>query len=194
MLISLKSSAKPYGLVLLVSIICIALYFAPFDSSLAYRKAAIAQGEWWRLLTGNLLHTNYWHLAMNLGGLWVLAFLHEMHYRAANFSLLFVLLCLLQGLGLYWGFPTLLGYVGLSGMLHGLVTYGALKDIQRGIRSGYLLLVGVCAKVAYEQIYGASKQISQLIDARVATESHLVGVFTGILVFIGYKLIPRWSK
>lgn len=194
MLARLTSRATPYGVVLAISILCALLYFLQLDATLAFRRAAIAHGEWWRLFTGNLLHTNHWHLLMNLGGLWVISFLHENHYRAGNFTLLFCLLCLLQGLGLYWFYPTLSGYVGLSGMLHGLFAYGALKDIQMKIRSGYLLFAGVCAKVAYEQYYGATDQITKLIDARVATEAHLVGVVSGILLFLLLRQIRRFAR
>lgn len=194
MLNHIKSHSKPYGVVLAVTLICTVLYFIDISSQLAYRRSAIAGGEWWRLFTGNLLHTNQWHLLMNLAGLWIICFLHECHYRAANFTLLFILLCLLQGAGLYFCFPAIGGYVGLSGMLHGLFTYGALKDIQIGLRSGYLLFAGVCAKVAYEQIYGATDQITHLIGARVATESHLVGVITGVLIFAIYKIINRFFR
>ncbi|MGL4614442.1 MAG: rhombosortase, partial [Shewanella sp.] len=115
----------PYWLALLVSVLCIGLYLAglamPFvDQLLAYQRSAITQGQWWRLVTGNLLHTNHWHLLMNLAGLWIVLFLHHFHYQLKGVSLLFLLLCLLEGLGLYLGYPQLLGYVGLSGMLHGL--------------------------------------------------------------------------
>ncbi|WP_394230335.1 rhombosortase [Shewanella colwelliana] len=194
MLNKLKSGANPYGVVMFITLLCTLLYFLPFDSQLAYRRTAIGHGEWWRLLTGNLLHTNHWHLVMNLAGLWVIAFLHECHYRLSNFTLLFIALCLLQGAGLYLFFPSLLGYVGLSGMLHGLFTFGALRDIQKGLRSGYLLVAGVCVKVIYEQYYGATEQITQLINARVATESHLIGVVTGILCFIGYWAFRKLAK
>lgn len=161
------------------------------DSLLAFRRNGISNGEYWRLFTGNLLHTNQWHLLMNLAGLWVLLFLFKPHFRALNFTLIFSVLCLLQGLGLYLFYPGLLGYVGLSGMLHGLFTYGAIRDFSTGLKSGYLLLLGVIIKVAYEQIFGASIQVTQMIDARVATEAHLVGVITGILV-VG--LVSVFSK
>ncbi|ABV36656.1 rhomboid family protein [Shewanella sediminis HAW-EB3] len=152
------------------------------DSLLAFRRSAITNGEYWRLFTGNLLHTNQWHLLMNLAGLWVLLLLFKPHFKALTFTLIFSALCLLQGLGLYLFYPGLLGYVGLSGMLHGLFTYGAIRDISTGLKSGYLLLLGVIIKVAYEQIFGASEQVTEMIGARVATEAHLIGVITGILV------------
>ncbi|MCE9678546.1 rhombosortase [Shewanella sp. AS1] len=191
MIHKLKSTATPYSVVAFISLLCVTLFIIQLEGQLGYRRSAISHGEWWRLFSGNLLHTNALHLLMNLAGLWVISFLHENHYRLANFSLIFILLGLLQGIGLYLFFPALGAYVGLSGLLHGLFTYGALRDIQSGIRSGYLLLVGVCAKVLYEQVYGASEQITQMINARVATEAHLVGVISGILLFILFRLVRR---
>ncbi|WP_445945438.1 rhombosortase [Shewanella sp.] len=167
--------------------------------SFSYLRLNITQGQVWRLLTGNLLHTNLWHLAMNLAGLWVILFLHEMHYRkqALLIYLLFISLCLFEGLGLYFYYPALLSYVGLSGVLHGLFSFGAIMDITRGYRSGYLLLAGVLAKVCYEQTYGASDSVVELIGARVATESHLVGVISGIIcafIWLTYLYIQQMIK
>lgn len=86
----------PYWLALSVSLLCALLYvgglFTPsIDNLLAYRRSAISDGQWWRLITGNLLHTNHWHLLMNLAGLWVLLFLHHFHYRLRGLTALFIL-------------------------------------------------------------------------------------------------------
>ncbi|MGL5393263.1 MAG: rhombosortase [Shewanella sp.] len=188
----------PYWLPLFVSVLCIGLYLAGLaiphiDELLAYQRHAISEGQWWRLVSGNLLHTNHWHLLMNLSGLWIVLFLHHFHYQLKGLSRLFVLLCLLEGLGLYLGYPKLLGYVGLSGMLHGLFAYGALMDIAHKHRSGYLLLLGVCLKVAHEQLYGASEDVTVMIGARVATEAHLVGVLCGV-VCAALVLLQRHSR
>lgn len=177
---------SPYWVALVVSLLCVGLYITGLvtpviDHLLVYRRSSIEAGQWWRLITGNLLHTNHWHLLMNLAGLWIILFLHHFHYRAKGLTLLFILLCSLEGIGLYLGYPLLLSYVGLSGMLHGLFAYGAVQDIQRRIRSGYLLLLGVIVKVGHEQFYGASDEVSTMIGARVATEAHLVGLLCGLL-------------
>ncbi|GIU15618.1 MULTISPECIES: rhombosortase [unclassified Shewanella] len=185
---------RPYGVALLITLVCVSLFYLQLDAELAYQRNLIIDGQWWRLVSGNLLHTNAWHLYMNLAGLWVILALHEQHYQAKGLSLVFFILCLMQGLGLLVFFPSLIGYVGLSGMLHGLFTYGAVLDIRRGLKSGYLLLLGVFLKVAYEQYFGASLEMTQLIDARVATEAHLVGLLSGLIcvgVFIAYKRLGR---
>lgn len=185
----------PYWLALIVSVLCVGLYvaglFTPnIDNLLAYRRSAIADGQWWRLITGNLLHTNHWHLLMNFAGLWIVLFLHHFHYQLKGLTALFILLCLFEGIGLYLGYPQLLGYVGLSGMLHGLFTYGAVQDIRRKMRSGYLLLLGVIVKVGHEQFYGASDDVTAIIGARVATEAHLVGLICGLVCAL-FFMLPR---
>ncbi|MGS0683485.1 rhombosortase [Shewanella sp. 125m-7] len=185
---------SPYSFAIIITILCISLFYLHLEPQLAYQRYLIVDGQWWRLLTGNLLHTNAWHLYMNLAGFWVIIALHEQHYRAKTLGLLFCSLCLMQGLGLLVFYPTLIGYVGLSGMLHGLFTFGAVMDIRQGLKSGYLLLSGVIIKVGYEQFFGASIEMSQLIDARVATEAHLVGLVSGLVSVAALMAYQRFSK
>ena len=71
-------------------------------------------------------------------------------------------------------------YSGLSGVIHGLFAWGAIRDILSNRRSGYWLLIGIIAKVCWEQVFGASESTVQLIDARVAIEAHLSGLLSGI--------------
>ena len=197
-------SVGPYHFLVVISVICILLFAAdiptpailPIDHYLSYQYDNISQGEIWRLITGNVLHTNLWHLLMNLAGFWVIVFLHEVHYKRhpEKLVLLFVCLCLLEGIGLYLFYPGLKAYVGLSGMLHGLFAFGAMMDIRKGYYSGYLLLVGVIAKVAYEQYFGATESITELINARVATESHLVGLICGLLCALCWSVVANRFK
>ncbi|MCG9730912.1 rhombosortase [Shewanella sp. Isolate13] len=181
-MLKLKLGANsPYTFAFVITLVCISLFYFKLDELLAYQRPLILDGQWWRLLSGNLLHTNAWHLYMNLAGFWVIISLHEPHYRAQGLAILFFVLCLMQGIGLLLFCPSLMGYVGLSGMLHGLFTYGAIMDIRRGLKSGYLLLLGVILKVGYEQFFGASREMTELIGARVATEAHLVGLLSGLI-------------
>ncbi len=172
---------SPFFVVTLVSLLCIVLFSLGLDDALAYRRDNILEGQWWRLLSGNFLHTNIWHLGMNLAGLWVIVLLFEQHYSAKMLTLLVFTLGLMQGIALLIFFPNTLGYVGLSGLLHGLFVYGAVLDIRKGFKTGYLLTLGVILKVIYEQTYGASHEVTSLIGARVATEAHLIGVVSGFI-------------
>lgn len=172
---------SPYATATIISIICITLFYAGLDDLLAYRRDLILDGQWWRLFTGNFLHTNAWHLVMNLAGLWVILLLHEQYYRAKSLAVIVIALSVMQGIGLLLFFPETKGYVGLSGMLHGLFVYGAVLDITKGLKTGYLLTLGVVLKVIYEQSYGASSEVTALIGARVATEAHFVGLVSGFI-------------
>nr|WP_279386895.1 rhombosortase [Parashewanella curva] len=182
-----------------ISAISGALYFlglnTPFiEDSLAYQRPEISHGELWRIVTGNLLHSNHWHLLMNLGGLWVILSLHDMHYTRKGVWALFAALCVLEGLGLYLFYPSTIGYVGLSGVLHGLFAFGAIMDIQAKMRTGWLLFIGVILKVAHEQIYGASSDVAAMINAPVATESHLIGMISGFAIAACYLAKNRQKR
>ncbi|WP_298445816.1 rhombosortase [uncultured Ferrimonas sp.] len=155
---------------------------------LDWSRTDLAAGQWWRLFSGHLLHSNSAHLWMNLGGLWLLFGLHQPHYQPKRIWPISLLMMLFISAGIYWGVTDTWRYVGLSALLHGLFTFGALHDIQRGWATGWWLLLGVIAKVAWENIYGASEQTATLINATVAVESHLLGVVAA-LALVG---LPMW--
>lgn len=164
-------------LLCLVSLVCFGLQFEPLSSVSAWHLSSIVQGEWWRILTGNFTHTNFAHLMMNLAGLWAITFL----FRPTS-KLLLVALLLLSGwvgMGVYFTDMTL--YVGLSGTLHGLFTLLAAQEWFHGRKNSRWLVFGIIAKVAWEQRFGASLGTEIWIDARVATEAHLIGLLGGLL-------------
>ena len=120
--------------------------------------------------------------------------LHGFHFSVKSYAVLVLLLCLLEGVGLFFFYPSLYGYVGLSGMLHGLFTFGAIQDIRAKYLSGWALLLGVFAKVSYEQYFGGSEDVTALIGARVATESHLIGLCAGLLCALGLFAYRKLKK
>ena len=74
-------------------------------------------------------------------------------------------------------------YVGLSGLLHSMLTLGALRDIQLKMTTGWLLLAGLLIKVSFEQWQGPDAKLAELINASVATDAHLYGAICGVLLF-----------
>jgi len=174
-------------------------YFAPlciliiatlgylFDQQLndmfIYDRALITQGEYWRLITGHLLHTNLAHFLLNSAAVILLAILHGKFYTISNYFFVFIISALFTSIGIYFYDPKLIYYVGLSGILHGIFIWGALKDIVNKDKTGYLLFIGVIMKITHEQIYGASDDIAKIINANVAIDAHLWGTVSGILAF-----------
>lgn len=177
----IKTIYRPYLLLVMLSIL-LQLMPESVRNHLVYQRIAIEQGEWWRLLTGHILHTNYWHLLLNLLGLLFIMSLHARHqrYLALIWQLLFHATFI--SLALYFWQPQILTYVGLSGVLHALLCWGAIMDIRGKDYTGWLLLAGITGKVGWEQFQGADPELEQLISAAVAIDAHWYGLLSGILL------------
>jgi rhomboid family GlyGly-CTERM serine protease len=154
-----------------------------WQQSLQYNLQAIQNGQFWRWITGHLLHTNDWHLLLNGVGVLLLWSLHGDYYNWQRYFLLLSGLILGCSAGLYFFSPELQIYVGLSGALHGLFVWGAMTDVHKKLHSGWILLLGIAVKIYYEQTDGASQNISELINAQVAVDAHLYGALAGVLMF-----------
>ncbi|SMR99679.1 hypothetical protein VIM7927_00907 [Vibrio mangrovi] len=127
---------------------------------------------------------------MNLAALWLITLIFKPSARSLLIRLL--LLCVFVGIGLLW--TSLYRYVGLSGALHGLFAGYALTEALSGRKSSWLLVLAVCAKVIWEQCFGASPTTSALIEAPVAIQAHLLGLLGGLLLgFSGYRQYRRRS-
>ena len=171
-------------------LLCTALQWLQgiYPDAFLYDRAALASGQYWRLLTGQLVHTNAAHLMLNAAAvvaLWFvfgrIALLGERHPVAAYLGLV-AGLSLLISAGLWLWFPEMEYYYGLSGVLHGLFCFGALSDLYQRRWSGALLLLGCFAKVAWELTAGPSAATAELIEAEVAVSSHLLGSLFGTLL------------
>jgi rhomboid family GlyGly-CTERM serine protease len=155
-----------------------------------FTTSEILNGEIWRIITGQLLHTNFNHVLLNLGGLILIWALHGEYYDTKHYILAVFTSLILVGAGLLW-FAPYNNYAGLSGILHSLIVYGGFLDIKKGDKTGWLLLLGVLAKILYESIAGPAEYTKELIDASVAVEAHLIGCIVGVLMGLGYLYIYR---
>ncbi|PJC85385.1 rhombosortase [Vibrio sp. HA2012] len=169
-----------YLALLLISIIVFLLQLPELQSLAEWNKELIKQGQWWRILTGNYTHTNLPHMGMNLLALWLMGNL----FRPAVKNLLSVLSLISAIVGITLLLSSMQIYLGLSGILHGIFAYYALKEALSGRQSSWLLVAGISIKIGWEQWYGASADTASLIGARVAIEAHLIGGITGGLLTI----------
>ena len=159
-------------------------------SLLGFYPEKIAAGELWRIVTGQVLHTNFNHVLLNVAGLLLVWALHGEYYRAKHYALIVTLSLVLVGIPLAVLYDTT-HYAGLSGIIHTLIVYGALIDIHKKVTTGWLILIGVFVKVGYENIFGASSDTAALIAANVAVEAHLIGAVAGLIIGIGYWFINK---
>ncbi|PKG81711.1 rhombosortase [Colwellia sp. 75C3] len=178
-------------LVITIALLAILAYLFndKIDSLFVYQYQLISQGELWRTFTGHFFHTNGIHLLLNLAALILLWALHGHFYNLKNYSLLFISSALICSTGLFYFSPDIHQYVGLSGVLHGIFVFGAMMDIRHKDKTGYLLFIGVWLKIAHEQFYGASEQVSTLINANVAIDAHLWGAVGGLIFSCCYLVL-----
>jgi rhomboid family GlyGly-CTERM serine protease len=187
---------KNYRAYLLLALTLMTLALLPdsWQAVLQYSRAGIANGHYWQLFTGHLLHSNYWHLLMNLGGLLLATLLHGSYFNARQVAWQWLLSVLIISSALYLFSEDIQVYVGLSGLLHALFTLGAIADIQRQLRSGWLILLGIIAKVVWEQWHGPDAALSQLIGANVAIDAHLYGVLSGLSIAASHYLHTQLTR
>jgi len=166
----------------------LAFLFDGLAPTLAYYQKSVQQGDVWRLFTAHFLHTNFTHLAMNLTALWIAFLLHKQHYTPTEYLTVFGVTAL-GCLGLLYAFsPDIPHYVGLSGVLHGVLLYYGAKEALHKLKLGWLLVIGVVAKIAYEQYTGPSTELAFAIQANVIIDGHLYGAMSGGLAFMGIHI------
>jgi rhomboid family GlyGly-CTERM serine protease len=171
---------------------------ALFAQSLGSLEALrLERGLWleqpWRLITGQLMHLGWTHLAMNLAGLGVVWLILARHLPTWQWWLT-VLIC---GAGVNLGllaFSTSIDwYVGLSGLLHGLLAAGALAGLGREpLAAWVLVLLGI--KLLLEQFTGHAPLTGAMIGASVIVDAHLYGALAGLLLASLWRLMRRSQR
>lgn len=166
---------------LFLFVICFSLQSAGLVSVFQFDRSLIDQGHYWLLLSGHLVHLNWVHWALNMAGLVIVAVFFSLYGSLLDWLFVLLFSAVVIGLGLYWFHPELIWYVGLSGVLHGLFIYGAIREIRFYPVSGYILLLLLSAKLFWEYMNGALPGSEQMTGGRVMVEAHLYGAIAGLV-------------
>ena len=146
---------------------------------LRFDRAAIAEGELWRLLTGHFVHLGWPHAAMNIGGLILVWLLLGPLFSALQWCTVSVASIAAIDLG-FWVLDTdLEWYVGLSGLLHGMLAAGALQGISRSATESWFIIIFLLAKLGYEQLVGPLPGSEASAGGTVIVNAHLYGAAGG---------------
>jgi len=146
---------------------------------LRYERTAVFHGEYWRLITGHLVHGSGQHLLLNAVGLGLIAALFPREYSLRGWLLVLAGSVATIDLGFVFLEPQLQWYVGLSGVLHGALAAGAIGWWKHESRPLALALTAVLAgKLAWEQWHGALPLSG---DMPVVVDAHLYGAIGGVL-------------
>ena len=179
-------SRLPVLTLILCALACsLALLSPTTQASLHFNYHALMTGDWIGLVSGHWMHTDFNHLAWNVGALALLASVIEKHSRkllscSILTGLLSVDLLLLCPLG------EVARYCGLSGLLNTLMGV-ALFLLWKRTRSHLVILVGLlCAlKIAMEMLLGQS--LFTDISWPPYAPAHLAGIVaTPVALLLGY--------
>lgn len=147
--------------------------------ALMYDRLRIADGEVYRLASAHLVHLDWPHLLLNLAGLALVWALVGPAFRSLQWLLIAVAAAAAIDTAFWWLMPGLHWYVGLSGVLHGLLVAGALGLFRLRRIDASILLALVTAKLAYEQLSGPLPGSGDVAGGAVITEAHLFGALGG---------------
>jgi rhomboid family GlyGly-CTERM serine protease len=139
---------------------------------LRYDRSAIAAGGWWRLLTAHIVHLDAHHLVLNGLGLILVWSLFAQDYDADEWCAIVLGGALAISSGLWWLSPRVVWYVGASGVLHSVMAAGAVKHWAEHTWDRWILLLGLCVKLSWEQWGGHAAPM-------VVVDAHLYGALWG---------------
>jgi rhomboid family GlyGly-CTERM serine protease len=148
---------------------------------LKYDRLAIADGEYWRLLSGHFSHLGPEHLMLNIAGLVLVWLLVGRQYTTPQWTFVTAFSLVIITLGFWYADPNLIWYVGLSGLLHGLLIAGAIHGIKSQTVESTIMLVAVASKLIYEQFVGPLPGSEATAGGAVITNAHLYGAIGGAM-------------
>lgn len=173
----LRSHSLPLTLVLLSTLF--ATLGARATQWLRYDRGEILSGQWWRIISGNLVHLGWPHLLLNLAGLILVWLLFRRALTTRAWIIVTLASAAAVGIGLLVFDPALHWYVGLSGVLHGLFAAGVLCSLYMGNRGDWWLLLLFVAKITWEQLVGSMPGSADIAGGSVIVDAHLYGAIGG---------------
>lgn len=166
-----------------------------WQPDLLYVRKAVNDGAWWKVLSGQFVHTNWPHYLLNISSLWLFALLFYNTIRVRTFTISLIILTFFVGLCLHWFDPRIHWYAGLSGAIYGLFLIGAYGAYQNNDRLvAYGVSVIVIGKVLSDHWFGLLQDNAALIGARVVTESHVYGISVAAILIVMHAIYVRIAR
>lgn len=176
--------------------LCLALFagLSGAPAALVYDRAAILDGEAWRLLTGHLVHLDRHHLTYNVGALLALGTAYETARFGGPARLLLAIVgggAAFVSITLLTAFPGTQLYCGLSAVLNTLyaaLTLGLWRETRRPL--WLLAFAADLGKLAFEAAFGS------IFSAGLAWPPHLGAHVAGLaagcaIAFRGFEFSAR---
>lgn len=159
---------------------------------LNYQRAAVLDGQIWRLVTAHLVHLNAGHMVMNLSGLLLCWFFFTDLFTRRLLWLWLGVSAPVVGLAFLGLDPELTRYVGLSGLLHGLLVLLLVLGWRGNPVLHTVVLLVVAGRLFWEQRPDYDTEYLQsFIDGSVYVNAHLYGALTGLVLAVGVLVKRR---
>lgn len=177
-------------LVLLIAVL-LALGGETTRQWLRFDRVEIDAGELWRLVTGHFVHLGWSHLALNGAGLVLVWYLVGDAFDRLRWFLIGIFTVIVMDIGLWIFDPMLMWYVGLSGLLHGILAAGLVEKLRKPDREALILMLLLLAKLAWEQFSGPLPGSESTAGGTVVVDSHLFGALGGVVAAILLRIRVR---
>ncbi len=150
----MTAPCRTLGLGLTLALLYLLAGAAP--EALVFSRERVLAGEYWRLVSGHLVHSGPAHLGWNLAALLVVGSLLEQRIGARWWAALAAGMAAIDGLLLCW--PALDAYCGLSGVLNTLLAVLLLDHLREPVARPWALatLLGMTVKIGVELHQGAA--------------------------------------
>ena len=164
-------------------------------AALRYERTAVLDGQWWRLVTGHLVHADAAHLAWNLAGAALVWWLFGAEYGRLEWLVIVLASAAAIDIAFLGWMPGLDWYVGLSGVLHGCMAAGLAAWLARA-RDPLVLLVAILfgAKLVFEHWQGPLPFTAGTLALPVIVEAHSYGAIGGLAAALAVRARRRHAQ
>lgn len=182
---------RKYGIYLVIILVVVLLnLFDPLSSEhLRFDRELIDAGEVWRLFGAHFVHLSTIHMLGNLLAVCLVAYIAGESLNNLTGVLLLLWCVGAVGIGLYLFASDLSYYVGLSGVLHGLLVVSPFASKFYSRKMALAFLSAIILKVIWEQSgFYDDMALASTIGGRVETRAHLLGVLSGLIFMVLHLL------
>jgi rhomboid family GlyGly-CTERM serine protease len=134
------------------------------------------------------------HFLFNLFGLIILWLIIADWLGNRDAILVMGISMLLISLGLYYIYPEVQWYRGLSGALHALWSAAAFLGLERRRTMAIPLLALLLIKLGWEVTIGPLPLSREISGGDVLIQSHWLGAVSGLLVAAGYMILKLFKS
>jgi len=187
-----RSILRSWWLPTSVACLTISTQALGLESELRYQRILVEHGQWWRLVTGNFVHLGWMHLLRDLAGLFLIWMLFRHRMSSGSWAILVLLASLGVCLGIYLFNPAIAWYVGLSGMLFGLFTAGAVLEWKSSRWRSLGMLAGMALLLAYTVFIGPLPGEQTGLGGRIVPQAHVYGACMGLAYILWRGGWLRW--